>query len=74
MSHHSTATTSTSNHSTLSDQENNFKLRIELFQFERTTVEVHLSNYIEKIQRQNPSFLLDEFKVLAKHDILEFNW
>ena len=31
------------------DQPNHFKLRIELFQFEKTTIEEHLRNYIETL-------------------------
>ena len=71
MSHHSTVQSSESHLST-QDQENHFKLRIELFQFERTTMEVHLENCLEKIQRQHPSFLPEKFKVLPHHDLLEF--
>jgi hypothetical protein len=72
MSNHSTAPTSVSQHPSNHDQENHFKLRIELFAFERTTMEVHLANCIEKIQRQHPSFLPKEFKVLPHHDLIEF--
>jgi hypothetical protein len=72
MSNHSTAQTSVSQHSSNHDQENHFKLRIELFAFERTTMEVHLANCIEKIQRQHSSFLPEEFKVLPHHDLIEF--
>jgi hypothetical protein len=72
MSNHSTAQTSVSQNSSNQDQENHFKLRIELFAFERTTMEVHLANYIEKIQCQHSSFLPEEFKVLPHHDLIEF--
>jgi hypothetical protein len=54
------------------DQENHFKLRIELFAFERTTMEAHLANYIERIQRQHSDFLPPEVKVLPHHDLIEF--
>jgi hypothetical protein len=54
------------------DQQNHFKLRIELFQFEKTTIEEHLRNYIEKIQRQHCDFLPPDAKILSHHNLLEF--
>ena len=72
MSHHSTNNSSDSHQSSAQDQENHFKLRVELFQFERTTMEVHLENYLEKIQRQHPSFIPEKFKVLPHHELLDF--
>ena len=54
------------------DQQNHFKLRIELFQFEKTTIEEHLRNYVEKIQRQHCDFLPPDAKILSHHNLLEF--
>ena len=68
MSRHSTHSSSSTN----SVQENHYKLRIELFQFERTTMEAHMQNCIEKIQRIHTSYMPGEYKVLPSHDILEF--
>ena len=36
------------------------------------TMEVHLANCIEKIQRQHSSFLPEELKVLPHHNLVEF--
>ena len=57
---------------TSSQDQNHFKLRIELFQFETTTIEEHLKNYIGKIQRQHCNFLPPDAKILSHHDLLEF--
>ena len=54
------------------DQQNHFKLRIELFQFETTTIEEHLKNYIGKVQRQHCNFIPPDVKILSHHDLLEF--
>ena len=54
------------------DQQNHFKLRIELFQFEKTTIEENLRNYIEKIQRQHCDFLPPDTKILSHHNLMEF--
>ena len=35
-------------------------------------MEVHLENYLEKIQRQHPEFVPEQFKVLQHHDMLSF--
>jgi hypothetical protein len=72
MSHNSTDGSLDSNQSSIMDQQNHIKLRVELFQFERTTMEVHLENYLEKIQRQHPEFVHEQFKVLQHHDMLSF--
>ena len=61
-----------SHHSLNDDQGNLFKLRIELFAFERATIEAQLANYIEKLQRKHPTFLPDDYKMLPHHDILQF--
>ena len=72
MSHHSTDGSSDSHQSSIMDQQNHIKLRVELFQFKRTTMEVHLENYLEKIQRQHSEFIPEQFKVLQHHDLLSF--
>ena len=54
------------------DQENHFKLQIELFQFEKNTMEAHLTSYIEKIQRQHCYSLPPDAKILSHHNLLEF--
>jgi hypothetical protein len=56
----------------LPDQQNHFKLRVELFQFETTTIEEHLKNYIGKVQRQHCSFVPPDVKILSHHDLLQF--
>ena len=53
-------------------QEHHFKLRLEFYQFERTTMEAHLQNAIEKIQRTNTTFAPPNYKMLPSHNILEF--
>ena len=72
MSHHSTNSSSHSHHHSNMEQQHLIKLRVELFQFERTTIEVHLDNYLEKIQRQHPSFIPGDFKMLQHHEMLSF--
>ena len=72
MSHHSTNNSSHSHHHSNMEQQHLIKLRVELFQFERTTIEVHLDNYLEKIQRQHPSFIPGDFKMLQHHEMLSF--
>ena len=72
MSLHSTDGSSDSHHHSIMNQQNLIQLRVELFQFERTTIEVHLENYLEKIQRQYPSYVPEPFKMLQHHDILSF--
>ena len=62
-----------SQHSSNDDQGNLFKLRIELFAFERATMEAQLANYIERIQRKHPSFLPEDYKMLPHHDVIQFH-
>ena len=69
---HSSSVTS-STHPPQYDQRNMFQLRIELFSFERATIEAQLLNYIEKIQRKHPTFQPDEYKMLPHHNVLQFN-
>ena len=51
---------------------NHFKLHLNLFNYEKTTLEVHLSNYVEKLQRSHPTFVPAPYKVLQDQDLLEF--
>ena len=72
MSLHSANGSSDSHRPSIMDQQHLIKLRVELFQFERTTIEVHLESYLEKIQRQHPTFVPEPFKMLQHHEMLSF--
>ena len=65
--------TSGSNHSPLQPQGNMVRLRLELFSYERETIEVQISSYIQKLLRKHPSFQPDEYKLLHLHDVLQFH-
>jgi hypothetical protein len=54
------------------DQLNHFKLRVGFFQFETTTIQEHLKNYIEKLQRQHCDYSPPDAMFLPHHDLLEF--
>ena len=50
-----------------------FRLRLELFSFERATIEAQITSYIEKLLRKHPSFTPDDYKMLHLHDVLQFH-
>ena len=55
-----------------SAENHHFKLRVEFFQYERTSLEAYIENAIKKIQRNDISYNPDPFKMLPSHNILEF--
>ena len=65
--------TSGSNHSPLQPQGNMVRLRLELFSYERETIEVQISSYLQKLLRKHPSFRPDDYKLLHLHDVLQFH-
>ena len=64
-----------STHSTNSNgsaEEHHFKLCVEFYQLERTTMESPLENAVQKIQRSDINFNPPPFKMLPSINILEF--
>merc|ERR1712143_160123 len=49
-----------------------FKMKVEFFQYERTSLEAYMENQIHKIQRNDVSYTPTPFKMLPSHNILEF--
>ena len=62
-----------STHSPQQPQGNMFKLRLELFSFERETIESQITSYLEKLLRKHPTFKPDDYKLLHLHDVLQFH-
>ena len=61
-----------STNTTGSAENHHFKLRVELFQYERTSLEAHIEHAIQKIQRNKIDYKPKPFKMLPSHNILEF--
>ena len=61
-----------STNSSDSAEDHHFKLRVEFFQYERTSLEAYIENAIQKIQRNDISYNPNPFKMLPSHNILEF--
>ena len=64
-----------STQSTSSDdsaEDHHFKMKVEFFQYERTSLEAYMENQIHKIQRNDVGYIPTPFKMLPSHNILEF--
>ena len=61
-----------STNSSDSAEDHHFKLKVEFFQYERTSLEAYMENAIHKIQRNDVGYIPTPFKMLPFHNILEF--
>ena len=59
--------------SPLQTRGNVIRLRLELFSYERETIEAQISSYIQRLLRRNPSFIPEDYKLLHIHDVIQFH-
>ena len=52
---------------------NMVRLRLELFSYERETIEAAITGYLEKLLRMHPTFVPADYHLLQIHDVLNFS-